>query len=80
MLAIAGGSELSHVCLVGAHGRRELQCYSPHQYRVGGVDDMILLWRGEGGFIITEVQEEVQPYLYNSVSMLLPLLPYMALN
>jgi len=33
---------LSHVCLVGARGRRELQCYSPHQYRAGGVDDVIL--------------------------------------
>ena len=98
MLAIAGGSELSHVCLVGAHGRRELQRYSPHQYGAGGVDDMILLWegekggedgrregpeggeRGDGGFIITEEQERVQPHVYNSVSMLLPLLPYMALN
>jgi len=49
VLAITGGSELSHVCLVGARGRRELQHYSPHQYRTGGVDDMILLWEGEEG-------------------------------
>ena len=46
VLAIAGGSELSHICLIGARGRRELQRYSPHQYGAGGVDDVILLWRG----------------------------------
>jgi len=46
-LAITGGSELSHVCLIGARGRRELQRYSPHQYRAGGVDDVILGGRDE---------------------------------
>ena len=49
MLAIARGSELSHICLVGARGRRELQRYIPHQYGAVGVDDMILLWEGEVG-------------------------------
>ena len=48
MLAITGGSELSHICLIGTRRRRELQRYSPHQYRVGGVDDMIL-GGGRGG-------------------------------
>ena len=42
VLAIAGGSELSDVCLVGARGRRELQRNIPHQYGVGGVNNMIL--------------------------------------
>ena len=42
MLTIAGGSELSDVCLVGARGRRELQRNIPHQYGAGGVNDVIL--------------------------------------
>ena len=42
VLAIAGGSELSDVCLVGARGRRELQRNIPHQYGAGGVNNMIL--------------------------------------
>ena len=42
VLAIAGGSELSDVCLIGARGRRELQRNIPHQYGTGGVNDVIL--------------------------------------